>query len=194
MIRRIMLDLDDVCNSFTMHVLGHVYGCEVGSYDYDRFPVECGYGILAAREVLSPHLPRLSKSEFWDSITRDVWRTLPPSRELNWLLGHCEELVGKENVCLLTAPTIDPESLAGKLEWIHSNLPSWLHRQFLIGPVKHFCARPDTLLIDDRDENCRLFAEHGGQSLLVPRPWNKLAHVNTQDYLCRFFNQVLEVS
>ena len=34
-------------------------------------------------------------------------------------------------------------------------------------------ARPDTLLIDDKDENIAEFVAAGGQGILVNRPWNK---------------------
>jgi hypothetical protein len=179
-IKRIVLDLDDVCNTFTMYVLSRL-GCDVGPFDYHCFPSDCGYDILTAYHRLKGESqPHLSKSEFWNSLTREVWATAPQSRELSWLLGMVEFFVGKPNVCLLTSPTIDPECLAGKLEWIHANLPDFLHRQYLVGPPKHFCARPDTLLIDDNDKNCAAFREAGGHAILVPRPWNSRSGWDTQ--------------
>ena len=48
---------------------------------------------------------------------------------------------------------------------------------------KHFCARPDALLIDDSDHNVEAFLAHGGQAILVPRPWNPLHCMPTLTFL-----------
>lgn len=183
MIRRIFLDLDDTLNSFTMYVLGRM-GCRVGHYDYHLFPQDCGYDILGAYNRLRAEVfPELTKPQFWNSITRDVWASAPKSQEFDFILNRAESLVGRDNVCILTSPTIDPDSLAGKLEWIHKFLPHRLHRQFLVGPCKHFCARPDSLLIDDSDDKCDKFRAAGGHAILVPRPWNSLRDTNTRQHL-----------
>lgn len=189
MIRRIFLDVDDTLNSFTMYVLGRM-GCPVGQFSYDQFPNDCGYDILGAYNRLRPSgYCEVTKPQFWNSITRDVWAGAPKSKEFDFIIEQSEHLVGYDNICILTSPTIDPDSLAGKLEWIHKNLPNYLHRQFLVGPCKHFCARPDSLLIDDSDEKVNKFREHGGHAILVPRPWNSLRDVNTQQHLnIEFYN------
>jgi 5'(3')-deoxyribonucleotidase len=83
-------------------------------------------------------------------------------------------LVGQENVCIATSPTKCPESLAGKLDWIHRVMPPWMHRQYAITPRKHLLARPDALLIDDVEANIERFEAGGGRGVLVPRPWNRL--------------------
>jgi hypothetical protein len=192
-IQRIFLDLDDTLNSFTMFVLGRM-GCAVRPYDYHLFPSDCGYDILGAYDKLRGTLPPMTKAQFWNSITREVWAGAPRSPEFDMILAHAEAAVGRENVCILTAPTIDPDCLAGKLEWIHKFLPRWLHRQFLVGPPKHFCARPDTLLIDDSDDKCDKFRESGGQAILVPRPWNSLRTLYTKGYVQSEFNNLFSES
>lgn len=182
MIRRILLDIDDVCNQCTKYALQWV-GCPL---DYTRFneiyPTHHGYNIVdVANELLG--FERFDVPAFWNMIPRTFWATCPISEEFNWLLDSCVQLVGQENVCLLTGPTKDPDCLAGKLDWITKNCPPWLHRQYLIGPCKQFCAHPDALLIDDSDANVNVFREWGGHALLVPRPWNTLHAVNTQEWL-----------
>ena len=67
-----------------------------------------------------------------------------------------------------------PESLAGKLDWIHCFMPPWMHRQYAITPRKYLFARSDALLIDDLERNTQRFEQEGGHSILVPRPWNQL--------------------
>ena len=46
-------------------------------------------------------------------------------------------------------------------------------RDFLIGPPKWICARPDQLLIDDNDTNIDNFRDRGGHGILFPQPWNR---------------------
>lgn len=181
MIKRILLDVDDTCNRLSMHVLKHV-GCNVDPMAYYDFPVECGYDLLAAANKLHP-TRKFELGEFWDSVTRDVWASTPVSHEFEWLLEACERMVGRENICILSGPTKDPDSLAGKLDWIHKHFPKWMHRQYLIGPRKHFCAHPEALLIDDCDANVDAFIEHGGNAILVPRPWNTLHEYETTPWL-----------
>lgn len=178
---RIFLDIDDVLNRFTMAALKHV-GCdvEVSGYEYDP---AWGWDIVKAANALGGHFTR---DEFWARIGRDFWATVPVSAECYGLLGVCASLVGAKNVCLLSSPPRHPDCLAGKLEWIHTFLPKRMHRQFLFGPRKHFCARPDALLIDDRDKNVDDFRKHGGMAILVPRPWNS-AHSS-----CRTVEEILE--
>lgn len=195
MIRRVFLDLDDTLNSLTLFILGQVRGLDIGPYDYHRFPVEVGYDIMAAYEKLkreqpaSQYFPEYTVETFWmqGSMPKGAWSQTPKSKQFDWLIQHAERLVGRENVCILTTPTKDPESLAGKLEWIHDFLPSWLHRQYLVGPRKHFCARHDALLVDDSDEQVNKFRENGGQAILVPRPWNTNHHLNTNEHLAERF-------
>lgn len=193
MIRRIMLDLDDTINSFTMSILGSVLGLNVGPYDYQKYPVELGYDIVGAYNKLRlgqpthAHLPELNVVEFWKTLPRAVWAELPKSPQFDCLIKWAENFVGRENVCILTTPTKCPDSLAGKLEWIHKYLPDWLHRQYLMGPRKNFCARQDTLLIDDSDHQVDAFRAAGGHAILIPRPWNSNAHLNTDWHLADRF-------
>jgi 5'(3')-deoxyribonucleotidase len=165
--KRIFLDLDDVLNDFTMHSLRSV-GCKLKEYD-----PEWGWDIVRACNATHPRW-HCTPQTFWNSFGRDHWATIPKSGMCDWLIERSVSLVGYENVCILTSPTPDPDCTAGKQEWIQTNLPGFLHGQFLIGPRKDFCAAPDALLIDDRDKNVDDFRSAGGQAILVPRPWNTL--------------------
>lgn len=180
-IKTIFLDMDDVLNRFTMCALKHV-GCDVDVYDDSSFNPKWGFDIIkAANNLLDRKYPfrqYLSLNAFWSRINREVWADTPVSEECRFLIDECQMMVGKENVCILSCPTEDPECLAGKLEWIHKYMPSWLWRQYLIGPQKWMCARPNALLIDDSDKNVEKFRQAGGQALLVPRPWNALHGIN----------------
>jgi len=165
---RIFLDQDDVCNTFTMYAL-HQLGCKVSATDYADYP-PVGYDIVAAANWFGGQ--QYTVPDFWNSIGREVWATVPESEVFPWVLEAAARLVGQENVCIATAPTKDPDCLAGKLEWIHRHFPAWMHRQYVLTPRKHFLAQPGAVLIDDNEENVRLFEVHGGTGVLVPRPWN----------------------
>jgi len=183
---RIFLDLDDVCNTFTTYALMSV-GCQIDAMSFDGLDPLWGRDIVTSANALHRTRSFTTKS-FWSSIGRSVWATVPESAEFASLLRWCEECVGTNNVCILSCPTLDPDCLAGKLEWIHAHFPKRFHRQYLIGPRKYFCARPDALLIDDSEENVDKFLEWGGQAILVPRPWNSLFRIrNTLGYLLREF-------
>ena len=181
MIQRIYLDLDDVLNTLGPYVL-HTVGCSIGPSEYEQYPKQFGWAIhKAANWMLGKN--RYTAASFWSSIPRAVWAKCPKSDFFQWLLDTCETAVGRENLCIATSPTKDPESLAGKLEWIHDHCPEWLHRQFAITPRKWLFARPDSLLIDDRDKNVYYWRRHGGPAIMVPRPWNNLRGHNPRQYL-----------
>lgn len=187
-IKRIAIDLDDTSNSLTMYLLGKRFGCDVGPFDYHKFPTEVGYDIIAAYERLKPPgAPVYDIPGFWNQVQREDWSSTPVSPEFQLIFDFAKEVVKPEDIFILTSPTKDPNSLAGKLEWIHAHFPAFMHRQYLVGPRKHFCARPDTLLIDDSDEQVNNFREHGGQAILVPRPWNSAHALPTYTHLCDQF-------
>ena len=168
-IKRVVLDLDDVLNSFTMHAL-QLMGADVTPFDYHLFPVECGYDIISALTVLTGK-PRMPLDEFWDTLDEKGWSAAPESNEF-WLLEVLANIVGRENILIGTSPTKSAECLVGKLEWMQQHLPDWCQRQWAITPRKWFLADQNTLLIDDYNYNCDKFRECGGHAIVLPRPWN----------------------
>lgn len=169
---RIFLDLDDVLNRFTMPALYHV-GCQVRQLAFDDYNPEWGWDIVRAANELHPNRA-FTASEFWNSLDRNFWASLPKSEEFEWLIDAAVDFVGDKNVHIISSPTLDPDCLAGKLEWIHAHMPDTFHRNYLLGPSKYLCAKPEALLIDDNENNVRLFRMHGGKAILVPRPWNSM--------------------
>lgn len=100
-------------------------------------------------------------AEFWASLTSYPW---------------CDELLSliadSGNWSILTSPSHDPYCSAGKIRWLQERFGRGF-RNFLVGPPKWLCARPDQLLIDDNDSNVRNFRARGGQAILFPQPWNE---------------------
>lgn len=185
-INTIVLDLDDTLNSLTMHLLGQL-GADVLPYHYDKYPIECGYGIIDAWSKLTGR-PKPSVPDFWSQVTRGMWACAPRSEQF-WLLEECAELVGQDNVIIATVPTKCPDCVAGKHDWIMRQLPLWCQRQYFITPRKHKLAHAGVLLIDDSDSNCDRFVvdgegnPNGAAAITCPRPWNHLHEEDCDTYL-----------
>ncbi len=171
-IHEVILDLDDVLNRFCMAALHHV-GVARWGLDYAEYPARYGWDIVAAANQLKAGCRApFTANSFWESLDQSFWASVPCVPYLNKLLTYLEHRVGRDNVIIATSPTLSPACPAGKLEWIHTFLPKWLHRQYMIGPCKDRLANPYALLIDDRPENCAKFEDRGGHSLLVHKPWS----------------------
>ena len=198
---RIILDIDDVLNSLSLHIMRH-FGCDIGPFEYSAFPIPGTYDVIAAIVALGQPVPITTNPDFdpndpdgasefipdiprfWTEVTdADLWRTCPKSLECDRLINTAEVLVGRDQVLLATTPTKCPLSHAHKLEWITENLPDWLHRQYFLTPRKWCLAKPGVVLIDDTNHNCRLFEEEGGHAILLPRPWNDRHTLDTDEVL-----------
>lgn len=171
MISKVMLDIDDVCNQFCMYALAYV-GATPHFMPYAAYPTRCGWDIVAAARQLAPEGITYNRATFWDALDRNFWATIPPAPYLHELMRVLDDSVGFKNVVLASSPTKSPESLAGKLDWIHRFLPPELHRSYMIGPKKEYLAGPNALLIDDRRGNCEKFVAAGGGAVQVAKPWN----------------------
>lgn len=160
----ILIDMDGVCVNFVRGV------CDLTGVDYnwlwETFIEEkIEHDICKALDV--------DPSEFWKQIQIDgggktFWRNLP---ELP-LYRHLLEQFHEENWMFCTSPSLDPQSAAGKIEWIQMRHSKW-ERRYVITPHKEALAQRNTLLIDDKEENCKNFIENGGSAIHVPTPWNK---------------------
>jgi len=89
-----------------------------------------------------------------------------------------------DDIRLLTTPMLNSGSWTGKMCWIERELPRYKKRVIMTQVSKAEFAGPDTLLIDDNDENIAEFVAAGGLGILVPRPWNEL---------CGWANESLQV-
>lgn len=115
----------------------------------------------------------MDPTEFWQGLDRYFWRSLDWMEDGREILEVVENKFGKENVCLLSLPCDTVGCCDGKREWVREHLPDY-SRRLLLGSAKEFAASPERVLIDDYPSNVERFGEAGGQSLLVPRPWNVL--------------------
>ena len=180
MIQRIYLDLDNVLNTLAPYIL-HTMGCPIASNSYAKYPSEFGYAIVdTTNHMLHANY---TPEEFWAAVPQHIWAIVPRTPFFHELIELCRRAVGMQNVYIATSPTNEPACAAGKIEWMQEYLPPWLHRQFFITPCKHLLASPQSLLIDDCENNVVRFADYGGKVILVPRPWNVHRKSNSFDHI-----------
>lgn len=165
MIRTVFLDMDGVLVNFVKGVcnaLGKSYShsCSGWPIDYtfwNEWP-DVTFGMVNAA----------CNTKFWS--------------QLEWMEdGHdiLRAVVNRfdpEQIYLVTQPMPNVESATGKWLWVKRNLPEY-YSQMITTPAgvpKALLAKPDTLLIDDKDENIEDFRAAGGHAILIARPWNKL--------------------
>ena len=136
------------------------------------------------------HYPTLSKKwTFWDdwpdvmfemvnaACTTEFWTDLEWMHDGYDILTAVEYKFAPAQIYLLTTPMPNIESPTGKWLWVRDNIPMYYKRTIITQAPKHLLARPDTLLIDDKDENVDGFHEAGGKAHLICRPWNR-GHLN----------------
>lgn len=114
----------------------------------------------------------MNAEHFWAHCEHDFWANMHWTPDGKEILALVEETFSPENVCLLSSPTRNKGCMGGKLEWLEKHMPQY-SRRFFFGTAKHFAARPNAVLVDDKNENVDLFTQHGGHAFLYPRPWNR---------------------
>lgn len=174
-INKAFVDMDGVLVNFEGPAF-KLHGIPAGP-----FPTQAGWDIVQACNILAPEC-KMTGSKFWGAFDYKFWATLPKTEICDRLITELVAIFGRDKLCLLTAGS-SPQAAAGKVTWIKENLPEFLHKQYLIGTCKRFCAGKDAILIDDADINVNEFRKYNGNAILVPRPWNSLHAVACWPYL-----------
>ena len=132
-----------------------------------------------------------STEEFWEPLNgADFWASIPIMTDAREIVTICEERFREINCCILTSPSLDPESPTGKLRWINEHFPEY-NRRVLIGACKEFCAHRGAILIDDSLVNVAKFCASGGRGgVTLPRPWNEYHSVDPIEDLLRSLEQI----
>lgn len=154
----IILDVDGVLSDLTGHIiksLGIDRKVEQGvKWEYDLC-TELNVPYSALQDVTF-------NQEFWD--------TLPKTELCDPLLEMLGPYFEANRVCICSAFFEDSDiTVVGKKNWILENIGKV---PFLLGKQKHFLAHSKSLMIDDYEVNTQMFAGEGGQTILVPSPWN----------------------
>lgn len=116
----------------------------------------------------------LTEAAFWAPINEAgerFWADLPVLLWAHDLLDHLT--LYTPNWYLVTSPSQSPDSYSGKMVWIQNLLGKDFNR-VVITRYKHLLANPHTVLIDDREESVKKFAQHGGHGITFPARNNRL--------------------
>jgi hypothetical protein len=105
-----------------------------------------------------------SDVKFWEPIERagyDFWVNLEWMKDGRMLW----DFISPYNPIILSAPSRQVESRIGKKDWVERELPG---TQLILRSAKHKkdFASPDTILIDDREDNINGWVESGGIGIL----------------------------
>lgn len=171
---RILLDLDDVLVDFVGGA------CKVFNLTYEDIEEgwEVGSGHILP-EIIGKKLKNsYTLYDFWSKIdgNEDFWANLKPLPWMNEVLNLVQELTDDWHI--VSSPSHCASSYNGKVKWL-KNYFSRSFNNFAITPHKFLFAKPDTILIDDKDQNVREFYTDphtckptGAYAILFPRRWN----------------------
>ena len=174
---RCLLDLDGVLTNFNKAAF------ELHNIKEDPF-LSLRKPLKSFSEILP--LIGLTAEDFYRGMGEEYWANLEWMPDGKRIISLIEDHFAPDDICILTAPIRNKGCVPGKISWIRKNLPRYYYRnQYLIGKPKHFCAAPDSLLVDDSGENTELFQQKGGHVILVPRPWNDVKKRDALNFLER---------
>lgn len=171
--KRIYLDLDDTLNLMCPYIVS-TFGERLPQWDYS---LNRSYDIWDdVRFYLQEQGKVLPSSggDPWNLMNKFHWAAIPKAPYCDWLLETCCELASE--VYILTRPTGHADCYAGKFAWVQRQLSREWHSRLIIATFKNVCCGPNTLLIDDSQENIAQWLKGGGSAITVPRPWNHMHH------------------
>lgn len=162
----VYLDMDGVLVNFVQGALDHFNS----DHPFEDITWDFPKDVFGYPDAYDP--------AFWAHFANEeFWFNLKWTPEGQGLLKHTEEMVGQENIGLLTTPMDIAGCIEGKRQWIKKHLPEY-SKQLIVTPAKYLLAGPKKILVDDHDPNCSKFMKSpkglptGGSSVLIPRPWN----------------------
>ena len=157
-----LLDMDGVLSDFTsgtLHLLNKELKRDISTEEY----VDKHYG-WSIQEAYN-----ITDSEFWSFIEQEplFWLDLRP---FPWAKELVDFLRLMGDVTIVTSPSLDPDCVKQKLQWLrrHLNIES---NDVFLGSKKYLMAG-NGILIDDFPKNVEKFQYHGGKAILVPSNWN----------------------
>jgi len=104
----------------------------------------------------------------WVALDHQWWATMPAFEGARAFYDRLRTLAP---VKFLTKPVLNEGSYSGKAAWVKSFVPErgrWILRDLIVfpGDDKHLLARPNRILIDDRENNIKAWREAGGVGIL----------------------------
>jgi len=158
---KVFLDMDGVLVDFRRGI-------------FDAFNKPCPYEAASRLWTFWEEWSPKPTFEMIDTVcTSKFWRNLRFMHDGLDIFDTVSDKFPDKDIYLLTTPMPNKGSWPGKVEWVQRYFSTFRKRLIITQASKSLFAGPDTLLIDDKDENIEEFIAVGGRGLLVPRPWNK---------------------
>lgn len=158
---RIFLDLDGVLVNY-IPAIAAFFGVPVTEL-YSKWPP----GVYEICHALGKD--KNVWAEVWDA-PETIWSEMSEFPWARALFNKCNETA---ETFILTSPINSGTCVSGKVKWIHA-FAGREYRKYILTHFKHNCARWDHVLIDDREDNIRLWEEEGGEGILFPSHGNRL--------------------
>lgn len=157
---KVFLDLDGVLVNFRKGI-------------HDAFNVPYDYSTLSPKWYFWEDWPGIAFNDVNRTCTEAFWQNLEWTHDGERIFKYLEERIDPKNIFLLTTPMPNVGSWTGKMLWIRKHLPAYEKRLIITTAPKHILARPNRLLIDDKDENINEFRQAGGRTIIIARSWNQ---------------------
>jgi 5'(3')-deoxyribonucleotidase len=113
----------------------------------------------------------VTANQMWKAVGQGGRRVWSKMREYPWASQLYTSLKSIDDVVFLSAPSRDPECVAGKLEWLQRFTGRRDFTGFVFTSRKELLASPGAVLIDDKPKNCEEFKKAGGEAILFPARW-----------------------
>jgi len=180
---RIFLDVDGVCGDI------HLALANLLNMTYEELIGHCEKG-----DYNQPYIPDVHDGNIWEhlgpQLSDDFWATLP---DLPWFpdLYHLLNRFGP--VTFLTSTAGWPAAASGRVKWVASKFGTGF-QDFILTSRKDLLASPDSVLVDDCQDNIDAFRGAGGRAILIPQRWNHgdegnlVNHKPAKDYILWMVN------
>ncbi len=166
MIKQIYCDLDGILAAFfeaALHKLNIKYRKDnpitVSEYvEYGRFDMATLFGI--------------TNKEFFNCIDNDqyFWDTLPL---YPWSKSLYDFLNRFAPVTIVSHASDGVNCVWGKVKWLKEKIDSSITTgDCVFTKKKYLLANPESVLIDDLQDNCDKFIAAGGHAICIPSTWN----------------------
>lgn len=160
----IYLDMDGVCSDFDTQLLNICPEAQEKGLGWEYWRAKPG--TKGVRKTLG-----INYDQMWSRIFKAGTEFWSDMNEYSWYQYLYDNLTQLGRVVYLTSPSHCPFAAMGKMEWLQARHgPNF--EDFIITNNKYFCARPDSVLIDDRDKYLDQFTEQGGNVIVFPQLWN----------------------
>ena len=162
--RVIYLDMDGVVCDFVKRAVEEFIPHQADRFDFMlRWP-KGDYDICKLLGV--------KPKKFWKVVEGYGWQWWAALALYEDAQGLYEWLSNFGRVVYASTPTLSPDCVKGKLDWIQQQ--HGVHfRDYVFTPDKTLLAGHNTFLVDDCDANIEKFIDAGGNGIVWARPWNR---------------------